>query len=111
MHGARAETRAPHFFGASQSSRSASVDGRVQFHRACSLLTREPRTAISDGPLAQLVEQRTLNPLVVGSIPTRPTNKIRVYSGARQDICRASGARSGLSTVKYDGNRRPHDRD
>ena len=27
----------------------------------------------SAGPLAQLVEQRTLNPLVVGSIPTRPT--------------------------------------
>ena len=25
------------------------------------------------GPLAQLVEQWTLNPLVVGSIPTRPT--------------------------------------
>ena len=27
-----------------------------------------------DGPLAQLVEQLTLNQLVVGSIPTRPTN-------------------------------------
>jgi hypothetical protein len=27
------------------------------------------------GPLAQLVEQLTLNQLVVGSIPTRPTNK------------------------------------
>ena len=26
-----------------------------------------------DGPLAQLVEQLTLNQLVVGSIPTRPT--------------------------------------
>jgi hypothetical protein len=26
------------------------------------------------GPLAQLVEQLTLNQLVVGSIPTRPTN-------------------------------------
>src|SRR5690606_3585408 len=26
-----------------------------------------------DGPLAQLVEQWTLNPLVVGSSPTRPT--------------------------------------
>ncbi len=26
------------------------------------------------GPLAQLVEQETLNLLVVGSIPTRPTN-------------------------------------
>src|ERR1019366_314128 len=28
----------------------------------------------SRGPLAQLVEQETLNLLVVGSIPTRPTN-------------------------------------
>jgi hypothetical protein len=27
-----------------------------------------------DGPLAQLVEQETLNLLVVGSTPTRPTN-------------------------------------
>lgn len=29
---------------------------------------------MNDGPLAQLVEQLTLNQLVVGSIPTRPTN-------------------------------------
>jgi hypothetical protein len=29
------------------------------------------------GPLAQLVEQLTLNQLVVGSIPTRPTNILR----------------------------------
>src|SRR5580692_10698116 len=28
------------------------------------------------GPLAQLVEQETLNLLVVGSIPTRPTNSM-----------------------------------
>ncbi len=28
------------------------------------------------GPLAQLVEQGTLNPKVVGSIPTRPTNRV-----------------------------------
>ncbi len=34
----------------------------------------------NDGPLAQLVEQRTFNPLVVGSIPTRPTNKSSTYS-------------------------------
>jgi hypothetical protein len=30
------------------------------------------------GPLAQLVEQLTLNQLVVGSIPTRPTNFDRI---------------------------------
>lgn len=29
------------------------------------------------GSLAQLVEQQTFNLLVVGSIPTRPTNKIK----------------------------------
>jgi hypothetical protein len=33
----------------------------------------------NSGPLAQLVEQWTLNPLVVGSIPTRPT-KISPHS-------------------------------
>jgi hypothetical protein len=27
-----------------------------------------------NGALAQLVEQRTFNPFVVGSIPARPTN-------------------------------------
>ena len=30
-----------------------------------------------DGVLAQLVEQRTFNPFVVGSIPAHPTNKIK----------------------------------
>ena len=36
----------------------------------------EVRSPVSTdiGPLAQLVEQLTLNQLVVGSIPTRPTN-------------------------------------
>jgi hypothetical protein len=32
---------------------------------------------IHRGPLAQSVEQRTLNPRVEGSIPSRPTNKIK----------------------------------
>ena len=32
-----------------------------------------PNSGIQNGPLAQLVEQETLNLLVVGSIPTRPT--------------------------------------
>ena len=31
---------------------------------------------ITNGPLAQPVEQGTLNPKVIGSIPIRPTNKI-----------------------------------
>ena len=30
--------------------------------------------SVEIGPLAQLVEHRTLNPMVVGSNPTRPTN-------------------------------------
>ena len=30
------------------------------------------------GPLAQLVEQLTLNQLVVGSIPTRPTISLKI---------------------------------
>ncbi len=30
--------------------------------------------ATANGPLAQLAEHRTLNPQVVGSIPTWPTN-------------------------------------
>ena len=34
---------------------------------------------ISSGPLAQLVEQETLNLLVVGSIPTRPTTSLPVW--------------------------------
>ena len=30
-----------------------------------------------DGTLAQLVEQRTFNPFVVGSTPARPTNTVK----------------------------------
>ena len=33
------------------------------------------------GPLAQLVEHWTFNPLVIGSIPIRPTINHTVYSG------------------------------
>ena len=33
------------------------------------------------GPLAQLVEQLTLNQVVAGSIPARPTNHGNVFSG------------------------------
>jgi hypothetical protein len=41
---------------------------------ACRGRDRSPILDIENGPLAQLVEQLTLNQLVVGSIPTRPTN-------------------------------------
>ena len=35
---------------------------------------------ISMGPLAQLVEQRTFNPWVVGSIPTGPTRLVTLVA-------------------------------
>ncbi len=35
------------------------------------------RGSQKNGVLAQLVEQRTFNPFVVGSIPAHPTNKIK----------------------------------
>ena len=41
----------------------------------------------SSGSLAQLVEQRTLNPLVVGSIPTRPTNHFKGLASAASPLC------------------------
>ena len=52
------------------------------FSEARSTIIRDPNLGsrlrrdchASRGPLAQLVEQLTLNQLVVGSIPTRPTN-------------------------------------
>ena len=36
-------------------------------------LVAEPFKEVKLGPLAQLAEQRTFNPWVVGSIPTGPT--------------------------------------
>lgn len=41
-----------------------------------------PMYVICNGPLAQLVEQLTLNQRVVGSIPTRPTNKQPAIPGS-----------------------------
>jgi hypothetical protein len=50
------------------------------------------------GPLAQLVEQWTLNPLVVGSIPTRPTRKdacaMRGHFFAYRDVGTSRSART-----------------
>ena len=43
------------------------------------------------GPLAQLVEQGTLNPKVVGSIPTRPISQIAVVKGDLIPPVRAPG--------------------
>ena len=36
-----------------------------------------PGNSMHDGVLAQLVEQRTLNPFVASSILARPTNQIK----------------------------------
>ena len=44
-----------------------------EMERACSRSKKNQRL----GPLAQLVEQLTLNQLVVGSIPTRPTISLK----------------------------------
>jgi hypothetical protein len=44
------------------------------------------------GPLAQLVEQLTLNQLVVGSIPTRPTNFDRMVEKLRSTYQRRNSA-------------------
>src|SRR4030067_3843188 len=56
-----------------------------------------------NGSLAQLVEQWTLNPLVVGSNPTRPTSKIKACSDAGFFIFWWTGnhlvARSAARTV------------
>ena len=70
----------------------------VESHRPPQIRRMSPRAAAATqyGPLAQLVEQETLNLLVVGSIPTRPTNSKnyvsnltnlrRYYAGANESI-------------------------
>ncbi len=45
-----------------------------------------PGYAVWFGSLAQLVEQRTFNPLVAGSNPARPTNKSISYSNFPEPI-------------------------
>ena len=59
------------------------------------------------GPLAQLVEQLTLNQLVVGSIPTRPTNsRLLQFAGLRS----AAPARLGLELILPAGSIQRSDR-
>ena len=56
-------------------------DGRgFDPHRPPHLLSRA-KTLQTNGPLAQLAEQRTLNPQVVGSIPTWPTTFLGSWTG------------------------------
>ncbi len=43
-----------------------------------------PGYAVWFGSLAQLVEQRTFNPLVAGSNPARPTNESNSYSNFQE---------------------------
>ena len=72
----------------SANAASASVGGRRRV--GASTVLRRPvrkrrRSGIMmgfPGPLAQLVEQRTLNPLVVGSNPTRPTTPFKHLASA-----------------------------
>ena len=52
-----------------------------------------------DGPLAQLVEQGTLNPKVVGSIPTRPIAETSAECGI---ISRSAFFRLSLPFMSHD---------
>jgi hypothetical protein len=61
----------------------------------------------SFGPLAQLVEQVTLNHLVEGSSPSRPTSLFaRLECGLFYDFITAHGARSGFSRFTKSGVRK-----
>ena len=52
------------------------------------------------GPLAQLVEQGTLNPKVVGSIPTRPISEIAVVIVDVVSVPYVAAGRRGLGGNK-----------
>lgn len=57
-------------------------------------LDKQPRVVVqfgACGPLAQLVEQGTLNPLVVGSNPTRPTSFLADFPAKRTDYTSTLG--------------------
>src|ERR1044072_2736783 len=58
------------------------------------------------GPLAQLVEQGTLNPKVAGSIPARPTLKAAAEDRGFAQASDCSGSRQGLGGNRW-GNSRP----
>ena len=58
----------------------------------------------SNGPLAQLVEQETLNLLVVGSIPTRPTIITRCQSILPVPLTRLQGPSDPLLPFCYQKN-------
>src|SRR5579875_3377436 len=67
------------------------------------------------GPLAQLVEQLTLNQLVVGSNPTRPTNTDRrpgnrapYFFASAPSPCGARAGRSERGGRMARPGRRPH---
>ena len=55
------------------------------------------------GPLAQLVEQLTLNQRVAGSSPARPTNKINGLVG-RDEVSILSWVTSGLQMTALGGH-------
>ena len=51
-------------------------------HNSIDNFGRSNKMRASSGSLAQLVEQRTLNPFVAGSIPARPTRFDKACSDA-----------------------------
>ncbi len=94
---------APAGEGAGARGRRASLGPgcrRSQFHHALSLASGG--FSAPAGPLAQLAEQRTFNPRVVGSIPTGPTVNAQVSAEHRVSRPRPSAARSAVS---------PHERE
>ena len=60
---------------------------------------RRPFLLLNDGPLAQLVEQLTLNQLVVGSIPTRPTTPSKTHYRRSEPAARPAEATSGFTNI------------
>ena len=58
-----------------------------------------PNFKAVSGPLAQLVEQLTLNQLVVGSIPTRPTSDRRTRSDAGPFYLHLNRPKAALALV------------
>jgi hypothetical protein len=60
-----------------------------------------------EGPLAQLVEQLTLNQLVVGSIPTRPTNFDHIVKNLRGTLASLENDVVPWSAICAVANRTP----
>ena len=70
---ARGAARRRHRLRAAAAVPDARPPLTLRAHRRCAAYRLRYNGALFGGPLAQLVEQRTFNPLVAGSNPARPT--------------------------------------